>query len=76
MVSKHKYLLLLASCFAIYIIGCGFDNPYVPEVVGSSTLTGQIVTEPAIDLTGTEVLLRGQDSFAAVTGADGNSRLP
>jgi hypothetical protein len=58
----------------ISIAGCEFDNPYVPDSASSSTLTGRIVTDPAMDLTGVEVLLRGQDSFAAITDADGKFR--
>ena len=55
----------------ICIAGCEFDNPYVPDSAASSTLTGRIITDPVMDLAGVEVLLRGQDSFAAVTDADG-----
>jgi hypothetical protein len=69
---KQRHLTFLASCLiTVYITGCEFDNPYVPDSASSSTLTGRIVTDPAIDLTGAEVLLRGQDSFAAVTHTDG-----
>ena len=72
---KNRYLTLLAPCLAIvYIVGCEFDNPYVPDSAGSSTLAGRIVTDPVVDLTRVEVLLRGQDSFAAVTDADGRFR--
>jgi hypothetical protein len=56
---------------AILATGCDFENPYVPESAGSSTLAGRIVADPMINLTGTEVILRGQDSFATVTGANG-----
>ena len=58
----------------ICVTGCEFDNPYVPDSAGSSTLTGRIVTDPVTDLTGAEVFLRGRDSFAAVTDADGRFR--
>jgi len=69
---KYRYLILTVLCFAIaYISGCGFDDPYVPESAGSSDLTGRIVTEPSIDLTGAEVFLRGQNSFGSATGPDG-----
>ncbi len=69
---KNRYLTLTIAYFAIACIsGCEFDNPYVPESAGSSALTGRIVTEPTMDLTGAEVFLRGQNSFGSVTGADG-----
>lgn len=57
---------------AIFIItGCEFDNPYVPDFAGSSTLTGRIVVEPVINLSGMDVFLRGQDSFADITNSNG-----
>jgi hypothetical protein len=69
---KYRYLTLTIVYFAIACIsGCEFDDPYVPESAGSSTLTGRIVTEPFMSLTGAEVFLRGQNSFGSVTGADG-----
>lgn len=69
---KYIYLILTILCFATaYITGCEFDDPYVPESAGSSTLTGRIVTEPTMNLTGAEVFLRGQNSFGSVTGTDG-----
>lgn len=69
---KYRYLILTVVYFAIaYISGCEFDDPYVPESAGSSALTGRIVTEPPMSLTGAEVFLRGQNSFGSVTGADG-----
>jgi hypothetical protein len=69
---KCKYLMLLVPCFMVFCItGCEFDDPYVPDSAGSSSLAGRIVTEPVMDVTGAEVLLRGQDSFATVTDADG-----
>lgn len=72
---KRRNLAILIPCFIIIcIIGCEFDDPYVPDSAGSSTLNGQIVTDPAMDLTGTEILLRGQGSFAIVTGADATFR--
>jgi len=71
----YKPFVLFASCLMIICIaGCEFDNPYVPDSAGSSTLTGHIITDPVMDLAGVEVLLRGQDSFAAVTDADGRFR--
>ncbi len=69
---KYRYIIIAVLCFATaYIAGCEFDDPYVPESAGSSALTGRIVTEPTMDLTGAEVFLRGQNSFGSVTGADG-----
>lgn len=69
---KYGRFALAASCLmVICITGCEFDNPYVPDSAGSSTLTGRIITDPVTNLTGAEVLLHGQNSFAAVTDADG-----
>ena len=74
---KCGYLMLLVSCFMVVcMMGCEFDDPYVPDSAGSSTLTGRIVTDPVMDVTGVEVLLRGQDSFATVTDADGRFHFP
>ena len=70
--SKSRHFILFTLYFVVaYVIGCEFDEPYVPDYAGSSTLSGQIITNPVTDLTSTEVFLRGQDSFANVTGADG-----
>ena len=70
--SKPVYPVLFALCLILtYVIGCEFDEPYVPDYAGSSTLAGRIITDPVMDLTATEVFLRGQDSFASVSGADG-----
>ena len=55
----------------LFITGCEFSDPYVPEYASSSTLTGRIVTDPVIELDGIEVLLRGQSSFVAITNSDG-----
>lgn len=72
MLFKYRYIITFVLCLAIaYISGCEFDDPYVPESAGSSALIGRIVTEPTMDLTGTEVFLRGRNSFGSVTGADG-----
>ncbi len=68
-----KYLFITISILiTFYITGCGFDDPYIPDSVGSSTLKGHIVTEPLIDTTGTEVHLRGPSSFAGLTDSGGN----
>jgi len=70
---KTRYFAFFVLCLAVIciIIGCEFDEPYVPDFAGSSTLTGRIITDPAMDLTGMEALLHDRDSFADVTGADG-----
>ncbi len=67
------YLALFMACLlAICVIpSCEFDDPYVPDFAGSSTLTGRIVAEPATDVTGAEVFLRGQESFTGIADADG-----
>lgn len=68
-----KYLYALTFFFLVlYIMGCGFDDPYVPDSVGSSTLKGRIITEPVTDITGTEIHLRGPYSFAVITDSSGN----
>ena len=68
---KHRCLTALVPCFIIILIaGCEFDDPYVPDSAGSSTLNGRIITDPAMDLTGAKVLLSGQDSFATITDSD------
>ena len=75
---RFRYSTLPIICLIVACItGCEFDNPYVPDYAGSSTLTGKIATEPAMNLTGTEMFLRSipdQDSFADVTGASGEFR--
>lgn len=68
---KHLFIII-SILIVFYITGCGFDNPYIPDSVGSSTLKGRIVTEPSIDTTGTEVHLRGASSFAGLTDSGGN----
>ena len=68
---KFRYFAILITIFTLVsVIGCDFDDPYVPDSAGSSTLTGRIVTNPETDLTGAKVLLSGQDSFATVADAD------
>ena len=69
---RYRHSMLLILCLIVACTtGCEFDEPYVPDYAGSSTLTGQIVADPVMDLTGAEVFLRGQNSFADVTGTDG-----
>lgn len=68
-----KYLYALIFIFIVfYITGCGFNDPYVPDSVGSSTLKGHIVTEPTMDTNQIEVHLRGSSSFSALTDLSGN----
>ncbi len=65
-----KYIGII--CFVlVYMMGCGFDNPYVPDEVGSSSLTGRIITEPAMSMQNADVLLEGEHSFAAATDFNG-----
>jgi len=67
-----KYGYLTIFCFMMfYIMGCGFEDPYVPDSAGSSMLTGRIVADPVIDITGAEVLLRDQDSFSTIADSNG-----
>jgi len=68
---KNTFFAIFAILIIVLVAGCDFENPYVPDYAGSSSLTGRIVTDPVIDLTGTEIVLRGQKSSATVTGADG-----
>jgi len=71
--TKSRYYILFVPYIAIVFIlwGCEFEDPYVPDTAGSSSLTGRIVTNPSIDLNGSEVILRGDESFATI--ADPNS---
>lgn len=62
---------LLILIFLISVIGCGFDDPYVPDSVGSSTLLGSIVTDPITDVSNAEVILNGSQSFATLTDSTG-----
>lgn len=62
---------LLTFIIAISIIGCEFDDPYVPDSVGSSTLIGHIVTDPISDVSNVEVILNGKHSFATLTDSTG-----
>ena len=66
---------VLICLIALYVIGCGFDDPYVPASVGSSTLSGGIVTDPIIDIAGAEVILRGQESLSTVADINGRFKL-
>ena len=71
-VTFMKFNFFIALCLAVVCISaCEFDNPYVPDHAGSSTLTGRVVTDPVMDVAGAEVLLRGQDSFATIADPDG-----
>ena len=75
---RFRYFILFTLCLIVACVtGCEFDDPYVPDYAGSSTLIGKIAAEPAMDLTGTEIFLRsvpGQNSFADVTGVSGEFR--
>jgi len=65
-------IIIFISIYIIgYITGCGFDDPYVPASVGSSRLTGRIVTDPIIDVTNAEVILRGEYSASVIADANG-----
>lgn len=63
--------IIIFCLIIVYITGCDFDNPYIPDTVGSSSLTGRIVTDPFMDLNGTQVLIRGQDAYATLADANG-----
>jgi len=69
---KANFIISLTVCLVLYISGCGFDDPYVPESVGSSTINGRIVTDPITDVAGAEVILRGEESLSTVADANGN----
>lgn len=69
---KANFIISLIVCLVLYISGCGFDDPYAPESVGSSTINGRIVTDPITDIAGAEVILRGDESLSTV--ADVNAR--
>jgi hypothetical protein len=69
---KIVYVSLIIFGFVmLYLTGCGFDDPYVPDSVGSSTLSGRIVANPSTDITETEVILKGQESLSAISDANG-----
>ena len=69
---KVNFIISLIVCLVLYISGCGFDDPYAPESVGSSTINGRIVTDPITDIAGAEVILRGNESLSTI--ADANAR--
>jgi hypothetical protein len=69
---KANFIISLIVCLVFYISGCGFDDPYAPESVGSSTINGRIVTDPITDISGAEVILRGDESLSTI--ADVNAR--
>lgn len=71
LIFRYPALLAVYLLIACAIPACDFDNPYVPDSAGSSTLTGRIVTDPKTEMEGAEVFLDGKDSFAGVTDADG-----
>jgi len=63
--------IILISAMVL-LAGCGFDDPYVPESVGSSSLSGKIITKPSIDVSNAEVILRGQESISIISDVNGN----
>ena len=65
------YLQIFLYLVFSFIPGCDFDDPYVPESAGSSSLSGRIATDPEVELSGAEVLLRGERAYASVTDVDG-----
>lgn len=76
LISRYLTLFVVCLLLACVISACEFDDPYVPDFAGSSTLTGRIVPEPATDVSGTEVFLHsqdsGQESFTGVTDTNGS----
>ena len=71
MLKTNCYVIILFS-ISIYIMGCSeFDDPYVPASVGSSSLTGRIITDPTTDATNAEAILKGQDSTSVITDSYG-----
>lgn len=69
---NRNYIFIIIIVFVTsYLTGCGFDDPYVPDSVGSSTLTGKITTEPLIEMKDSEVILKGQESISDISDANG-----
>ncbi|MBD3184283.1 DUF2012 domain-containing protein [Candidatus Poribacteria bacterium] len=62
---------ILLYVFLFLLTGCDFEDPYVPDYAGSSTLTGGLTSNPPINLDKTQVLLRGEDSFSTITDTKG-----
>lgn len=71
---KLRYILILLF-IPIYIIGCGFDDPYVPASAGSSKLSGRVVTDPITDVTNAEVILRGEYSTSVIADTNGKFQI-
>jgi len=71
-VKTNVVISIIICLLALYIYGCGFDDPYVPESVGSSTINGRIVTDPVADTAGAEVILRGEESISTLADVNGN----
>lgn len=71
---KLRFIFILIL-IPIYIIGCGFDDPYVPASVGSSRLSGRIITDPITDVTNAEIILRGEYSTSVIADANGRFQI-
>ncbi|MGB9597300.1 MAG: hypothetical protein ACPL7B_13550, partial [Candidatus Poribacteria bacterium] len=52
-----------------------FDDPYVPASVGSSRLSGRIITDPITDVTNAEIILRGEYSTSVIADANGKFQI-
>lgn len=72
LITRRLALFLAILLMVCVISACDFEDPYVPDFAGSGTLTGRIVTHPAIELGRAEVFLSGQDSFAGITDENGS----
>ena len=69
---RHNYFTGVLFCIiSLILVGCDFEDPYVPDYAGSSTIKGKLISNPPINLDKTQVLLRGEDSFAVVTDVNG-----
>ncbi|HGJ67555.1 TPA: hypothetical protein ENS27_19515 [bacterium] len=69
------YISIISIFAIIYISGCGFDDPYVPDSVGSSTISGKIIPEPSTDVNMSEVILRGKESVSTVSDINGKFKI-
>lgn len=71
MILSVKHISIIFCFIILYFTGCGFDNPYVPDEAGSSSLTGRIISEPVMDMQNAKILLEGEYSFATITDTNG-----
>ncbi len=69
------HYIFIVFFISIYIIGCGFDDPYVPASVGSSRLSGRIITDPKMDVTNAEVILKGEYPTSVIADANGKFQI-